>query len=578
MHHGSSLLMLSAGGPSRRAIQPGHAESGRARWPDHGDRGSVGPLVHLGAEEVGLGMLGEPGQPRLRGEHCMGTVAAAGIVSDSVPPVHGQQRAAILERACRPVQHRPQVPIAEVVQQLGEHHQVEPARGPLRREHPLLHVDVAAVPQPPGGRRDRGRGHVAGQQAVTAAGELPGEDADRAARLESAAVALAGQHRQADRVLAPLVPPAGESPRVGRPGVHPVEVAGAERRGHWPRGRARQASGGQVAEVSGEALRRPPGPAGAGRHRYRRGPGDPHVARGRGPPGQLGVFAGRQRRPAAERQVGVAADAQVGAVHVRVAVAQLISSRPRRGGGPGPGRAGDDRAEHEVRPGPGLGQHPGEPAGRDLGVGVGAGQPQFTGPPRPGQRLAGPGPAGRAHVPGAGRDQLHPGRPAGDRRGLVQAPVKDEDHPGQDSRLPVQAARRGPDRRQAVADALLLVGGRHDHRHPADRGAAPPPSPAVNMDPSRARSRSAWCWRMYSSRSAARRACSSSNASGAGPSACPACRSACSAASATRPRRRRPAVRRRLRGPRRSQSARRRGQRPPHSRTAKCRWRRAACW
>ena len=117
-------------------------------------------------------------------------------------------------------------------------------------------------------------------------------------------------------------------------------------------------------------------------------------------PGQVSVLAGRQRLPAAERQVRIAADPEVGSVYMRVAVAQVVAADPL-----GPGR--------RARPGPGmtvprttcapqpcLGHHRGQPVHRDLGVGVGVGQPQFPGraerpPARPWPRPAGRCPRSR---------------------------------------------------------------------------------------------------------------------------------------------------------------------------------------
>ena len=62
---------------------------------------------------------------------------------------------------------------------------------------------------------------------------MPGEHADGAARLEGGAIPLRREHRQADRVLTPLVPAVLEPPRVGRGLVHAVEVSHAEGLGRW---------------------------------------------------------------------------------------------------------------------------------------------------------------------------------------------------------------------------------------------------------------------------------------------------------------------------------------------------------
>ena len=59
---------------------------------------------------------------------------------------------------------------------------------------------------------------------VTSPDEPFGDGADGAARLEGVPVALLGQHRHGDRVLALLVPALGQPPRIPRVGVDVVEV------------------------------------------------------------------------------------------------------------------------------------------------------------------------------------------------------------------------------------------------------------------------------------------------------------------------------------------------------------------
>lgn len=65
------------------------------------------------------------------------------------------------------------------------------------------------------------------------------------------------------------------------------------------------------AQVAGEAAGCPAFTAHAGDHGRRRDAGDPQVPGERCAPGQVGI-AGHQRRPAAERQVRIAADPEVG--------------------------------------------------------------------------------------------------------------------------------------------------------------------------------------------------------------------------------------------------------------------------
>ena len=95
-------------------------------------------------------------------------------------------------------------------------------------DFPLLDPDLGQFPGPAGRGRDRGGGEVARQQGAAARGEHPGEHADGTARLEGGAVPFGREQGQADRVLAPLIPAVLEPPRVGRRGVHAVEVARAE--------------------------------------------------------------------------------------------------------------------------------------------------------------------------------------------------------------------------------------------------------------------------------------------------------------------------------------------------------------
>ena len=107
---------------------------------------------------------------------------------------------------------------------------------PIRGDLAPLDADLRHVRGAPRRGPDRGRGEVAGQQAVAAPGEHLGQHADRAARLEGAAIPARRELREADRVLAPLIPAVLEPPRVAGGLVHGVEVAapgaGGDRGGH----------------------------------------------------------------------------------------------------------------------------------------------------------------------------------------------------------------------------------------------------------------------------------------------------------------------------------------------------------
>ena len=90
----------------------------------------------------------------------------------------------------------------------------------------------AGVDQAPMRRIQRRARDVGAGDVVTPRGQLFGEHTDRTTGFECVAVAPIRQQRQRDRVLALLVPPVSELPRVVRLGVDPVEVAGREPRGH----------------------------------------------------------------------------------------------------------------------------------------------------------------------------------------------------------------------------------------------------------------------------------------------------------------------------------------------------------
>ena len=158
-----------------------------------------------------------------------------------MPPVHGEQGALRLEGGHRMLQRLLQILVPEVVQDLGEHDEVEAAVRPPPGDIALLDPDMGQVLGAPGRGLGGSRGDVAGQHLVAARGEHPGEDPDGAAGFESAAVPGGREQRQADRVLALLVPAVLEAPRVGRGLVHGVEIA--RRHGHRGRHRSSTSSG-----------------------------------------------------------------------------------------------------------------------------------------------------------------------------------------------------------------------------------------------------------------------------------------------------------------------------------------------
>src|SRR5205823_526817 len=121
--------------------------------------------------------------------------------------------------------------VAEVVQDLGEHHEVEAAGRPLPGNVALLDPDVRQILGPAGCGADRGGGDVAGQERVAARGEQAGEHSDGAPGLECAVVPGDRELGQADRVLALFVPAVLELPRVGRGLIHGIEIG--RRKGYW---------------------------------------------------------------------------------------------------------------------------------------------------------------------------------------------------------------------------------------------------------------------------------------------------------------------------------------------------------
>src|SRR5439155_17498719 len=125
---------------------------------------------------------------------------------DRVPPVHREECPGRPERRDAELKDVVQVAAGEVIKELREDYEVELARWPVPGNGPVFHRHVREVRGVLGRGLDRGGRKVARQQAVTAPGQHPGEHTYRAAWLEGVAVAPAGQHGGADRVLPFLVP------------------------------------------------------------------------------------------------------------------------------------------------------------------------------------------------------------------------------------------------------------------------------------------------------------------------------------------------------------------------------------
>ena len=169
-----------------------------------------------------LTSLASPGR---RGQRPVDVVAGPGIVGHRVPPVHGEQGPARPQRANAVVQDLLEVAVPEVVQDLGEHDQVETSGRPLLRDLAPLDQDMrkirvrraAAWTAPAATSQDSRRLQRRASISVSTPMEQPG--------FEGAAVPSRREQREADRVLAPLIPAVLEAPRVRGRLVHGVEVA-----------------------------------------------------------------------------------------------------------------------------------------------------------------------------------------------------------------------------------------------------------------------------------------------------------------------------------------------------------------
>jgi len=118
-----------------------------------------------------------------------------------------------------------------VVTDLRQHDQIEAARRDRIRDLHALHVDLRQAGAALAGARQRGVRDVHRQQITAARGQLGGQDADRAANLESPVVFLSRQRGQRGGVLGALVVTGFEQPGVGVGGVDLVEVGRLKRIG-----------------------------------------------------------------------------------------------------------------------------------------------------------------------------------------------------------------------------------------------------------------------------------------------------------------------------------------------------------
>jgi len=199
---------------------------------------------------------------------------------------------------------------------------------------------------------------------------------------------------------------------------------------------------------------------------------------GRG--GDQGVVLGRAQRPEpARREVGRRADAEVGAVHVRMRPGPELVQRIERGRhvrrvlGP----VGDFDGPEDDIPAPAcVAELAPQPAGWHDGVGVGGGQPDRgrVAARRQPEQFGQAGRPGRADVAGADAD--HPGSAGlrGDGR-LIRAGIGDH----QDIDGNGDGVDGPPQRRQAGWQQRFLVVRRHDDTRRLDGDGLPHTSPVA---------------------------------------------------------------------------------------------------
>ena len=143
-----------------------------------------------------------------------------------------EQVAAGLERTGEKAGEVPDVFPVEIVDDLGEHDQVEAARWRLIGDLQARQRDLRQRPASLAGLGQGFVGHVDGQEPAAARGKHGGQHADRAADLEAASVELLRQGGERGRVLVTLVVAAREPPWVRVACVEGLEVAGRQRAGH----------------------------------------------------------------------------------------------------------------------------------------------------------------------------------------------------------------------------------------------------------------------------------------------------------------------------------------------------------
>ena len=172
-HEGSSVSSLWAGTTTPAAsITPGPSPGRPIPARHRAD-------VDLG-QEIGLMVADEPGQPGPGGQGPVNVVAGPGVVGHQVPPVHGEQGSARQERADAVGEDLLEMPVAEVVQDLREHDEIETPGWPLPGDLALLdlpegkpvrrllgEVPVVAV-------RADGRAHVLADRCSHMSGPLSG--------------------------------------------------------------------------------------------------------------------------------------------------------------------------------------------------------------------------------------------------------------------------------------------------------------------------------------------------------------------------------------------------------------------
>ena len=194
---------------SVRAAARRFSPSARPAWPRSGSRPGRGRRARSppprGRPAAAAGGAGEAA--RARGHRRRGSRGRGAASGRRPGPRRGQ-------RVARSSDHLVQVGASAVVGDLAQQDQVERPGRPVGRDRPPFDPYPREVPRPGPGPLHRGGGHVQGDHLVAPSGQLRGEQAGRAARLECPAEPGAGQARHGQRSLALLVPAGLEAPRV----------------------------------------------------------------------------------------------------------------------------------------------------------------------------------------------------------------------------------------------------------------------------------------------------------------------------------------------------------------------------